>query len=552
MTTTRARPGGRWRLKPRLKAAAAATRPADVGPLSAPSPYSRTSRPAGHTGAVSTARSLARLVALLALGAGLIPLYVWFVPVARSGAGSSSFGWLLTGVTALYLAACALVLRTQSANGGAWRWAELAIILLVGLALRAVVFGSPPLLSPDAWRYAWDPQLIVHGFSPYTHTPLDPALTALRDHAIWPNLRFRNAPTIYPPAAQGMFLLAYAVAPLNIFGTKAAIEVCDALACLLTLVLLRQRRLDLRRVILYWWAPIPIIEFALNAHVDAEAILWTLAALAVSAAKWRGARVATGALLGLATLTKLYPLLFIIALIRRRDYGLLAGLAGVLIVGYAPFVALGLGSGGFLGTYLSQRFIDQGLLLTWLDALIAPFSAGAAAQVAADLLALALACGLIALYRWRLGLDAVTCLLALSLAWILLSPHIYPWYIGALLPLIALASGGEAGWLGWHAMTPTALACWLFALAVPYTYILFLPGGPNGVFPWLFVGVAAVGLAPLLRAQSRAACLARLRRLFAAPTLTEVARFWRACLPVTPPTGAPPSVQFSPEGERFP
>jgi hypothetical protein len=505
----------------------------------------------------SVARRWLRLAALLALGVGLIPLYGWFVPAASAGVGSPGFGWLLTAVTALYLAGCALILRTQPL-GGAWRWAELALILLIGLALRVVVFGSPPLLSPDAWRYAWDPYLIVHGFSPYTHTPLDPALAALRDHAIWPNLRFRNAPTIYPPAAQGMFLLAYAAAPLNIFGVKAAIEVCDALACLLTLALLCQRGLDLRRVVLYGWAPIPIIEFALNAHVDAEAILWTLAALALNSARWRGARVATGALLGLATMTKLYPLLFIFALIRRRDYGLLAGLAGVLIVGYAPFVALGLGSGGFLGAYLSQRFVDQGVLLSWLDALVAPFTHAAPAQVAADLLALALACGLIALYRWRLGLDAVACLLALSIAWILLSPHIFPWYIGALLPLVALAHGGAgARWLGWRAMTPTALACWLFALVVPYTYILFLPGGPNGVFPWLFGVAAAVGLAPLLTARGRAACLARVRRLFAAPTLAEVARFWRACLPAgAPPSvqpgvqpGVQPSVQLSPEGE---
>ncbi|MGH2503087.1 MAG: hypothetical protein ACRDID_11285, partial [Ktedonobacterales bacterium] len=313
--------------------------------------------------------------------------------------------------------------------------------------------------------------------------------------------------------------------------------------CLLTLVILLQRRIDLRRVILYWWAPIPVLEFALNAHVDAEAILWTLAALAVSAAQWRGARVATGALLGLATLTKLYPLLFVIALIRRRDYGLLAGLLGVIILGYALFVGLGLGSGGFLGDYLSQRYVDQGLLLSWLDTGITPFTRAAPALVAADLLALALACALIALYRWRVGLDAVAGLLALSIAWILLSPHIFPWYIGALLPLIALVGGAR------RALTPTARACWLFALGVPYTYILFEPGGPNGLFAWLFVASAAVGLAPLLSASTRATCLARLRQLFAAPTRAEVVRFWRACLPsLSGQPGAAPAA----EGERSP
>ncbi|MGH2503118.1 MAG: hypothetical protein ACRDID_11440, partial [Ktedonobacterales bacterium] len=204
-----------------------------------PSPYRR-----GESGSPVSSRAKEarfRLLALAPLGVALIPLYVAFLPTARADASSPAFGWLLSGMTALYLAACALILRTRPARGG-WGWAELGVILLIGLALRAAVFGAPPLLSPDAWRYAWDPHLITHGFSPYTHTPLDPAVAGLRDHAIWPNIRFRNAPTIYPPAAQGMFLLAYAVAPLNIFGIKGAIEACDALACLLTVVILRQRR----------------------------------------------------------------------------------------------------------------------------------------------------------------------------------------------------------------------------------------------------------------------------------------------------------------------
>ncbi|HEX8982720.1 MAG TPA: glycosyltransferase 87 family protein [Ktedonobacterales bacterium] len=470
--------------------------------------------------------SALRCGALLALGVALVAAFVWFRPVAQSGAGSPQFGWALTTLTALYVAACALILRSQPADG-VWRWVELGVIALIGLALRAVVFGAPPALSPDAYRYAWDPYVLAHGFSPYTHTPKSPELLGLRESAIFPNLRFRNAPTIYPPAAQAMFLLAYAVAPLNIFGVKAVIEICDALASLLTLALLRRRGLDLRRVMFYWWAPLPVIEFAFSGHVDAEAILWTLAALLVNEQRWRGSRVATGALLGLATLTKLYPLLFVIALVRRRDYGLLAGLLGMIALGYAPFVWLGLGSGGFLGQYLSQRWVDQGLLVSWLDSALAGLTTAPTALVIADFVALALLSGLIALYRWRLGLDSVACVLALSVAWILLSPHIFPWYLAALLPLIALSRGQGAAW-GERLLTPTAWACWTFTLLVPYTYILFLPDGASGLFPWMFALAAAVGLAPLLDTRTRASALLALRRLFAAPTLAECAQLWRS------------------------
>lgn len=470
-----------------------------------------------------------RCAALLALGVALVFVYLRLVPAAQAGAGTPAFAWTLTLATALSIAACALVVRSRPATG-AWSWVELGLLLLVGLALRMVVFGTPPALSPDAYRYAWDPYLIVHGLSPYTHTPKDPALLSLRDQHIFPNLRFRDAPTLYPPAAQAMFLLAYAVAPLNIFGVKGIIEVCDLFACLLTLALLRQRGMDLRRVVWYWWAPIPIIEFAFSAHVDAEAIVWTLAALLVSGSRWRGSRVATGALLGLAALTKLYPLVFVVALTRRRDYGLLAGLLGVIILGYAPFVWLGLGSGGFLSTYLSQRWVDQGLFVTWLDTALARVATAPSALVVADLLALALATAAIAFARWRLGLDPVTCLLALSIAWILLSPHIFPWYIGALLPLIAL-SRGDGRWLGAATMTPIAWACWVFALAVPYTYILYAPGGWPSLFPWMFALAFAAGLAPLLDRRARTAALTALRRLFAAPTRAEFAAVAYACLP---------------------
>lgn len=484
-------------------------------------------------------RATVRVALLLALGASLLPLYRWFVPAARAGAGTAAFGWLLTGVTVCYLAACALILRSRPLAGA---WVEVAIILLIGVAVRAIVFGIPPVLSHDAYRYAWDPQVLAHGFSPYTHTPFDPILAKLRDRAIWPNVRYRDAPTIYPPAAQALFLVIHLVSPLNIFGVKAGIEFCDALSCLLVLLALRQRRLDLRRVLIYWWAPIPIIEFALNAHVDAEAILWTLGALVVSELSWRGARMVTGVLLGLAALTKLYPLLFALALIRKRDYGLLAGLLAVIVVGYAPFIVLGLGAGGFLGTYFSQHYVDQGYLLGLINDLVAPLASNAV-EVGVNLLALALACGLLALYRWRIGLDPVAGLLAISIAWILLSPHIYAWYIAALLPLVALAraqgvtpaeeisTSASPRWLGWGAIPPTARSCWLFALLVPYTYILFLPGGPSGIFSWFFLGAAALGLAPLLARKRRVAAWAALRRLCALPTADEWSRLRRACIP---------------------
>lgn len=494
---------------------------------------------------------IARLVALATLGALAFPLYLQIIPAATAlDANPARFGWLLAAITAFYVGAVALVWRTRAVGG--WRWVELALIIAVGVALRVAVFGAPPSLSHDAYRYAWDPQLVAHGISPYTHTPQDPALAFLRDNRITPNLRFRDAPTLYPPAAQGLFLLTYLLDPRDIYGVKLTMEICDALSFILTLALLRARKLDLRRALLYWWAPIPILEFAFNGHVDAEAILWTLAALLASAGTWRGARVATGVFIGLATLTKLYPILFVIPLIRRRDYGLLAGLAATIVIGYAPFVALGLGAGGFLETYLGQRFVDQGPLLAALTTLITLFTHAPLILIGSDFLALAILAALVALYRWRVGMSAEAGMLALSAAWIALSPHIFPWYIAALAPLLALEQGRaveaashgaeEGGRLkprlraygyegGPRGLGNGALALWLFMLAAPFTYVIFAPGENAGLFIWFSLVPAAIALAPLASATGRARALAAWRQLSAPITRGELRAIWDAWAP---------------------
>ena len=64
-----------------------------------------------------------------------------------------------------------------------------------------------------------------------------------------------------------------------------------------------------------------------------------------------------------ATLIKLYPLLIVIALVRRRDWSLLGALALTLAAGYAPFRNEGLAATGYLGNYLSQVHSNAGGLL---------------------------------------------------------------------------------------------------------------------------------------------------------------------------------------------
>ncbi|HEX8036021.1 MAG TPA: glycosyltransferase family 87 protein, partial [Ktedonobacterales bacterium] len=357
-------------------------------------------------------------------------------------------------------------------------------------------FPSLPALSHDAYRYVWDAHLVAHGVSPYVHPVNDPALASLRDTTIWPRVNWRDAVTIYPPGAQLLFLAVHAVAPLNIWAMKAAIELCDVLAGFVTLLLLRQRSMDPRRVIVYWWSPIPVIEFAANAHIDAAAVLWVLLALLLANSTRRLARLGAGVFLGLAALTKLYPLIFALALVRRRDWSFVLGLAATCILAYLPFVTLGLGSGGFLATYFSQRFVDQGLLFRLLGN-VAPSSTGLAVLIG---LVAVLLCGIVARLRWQGTLSAEASLLALSAVWIVLSPHLFPWYVAGMLPLLALLP--KARELPLPLPLP-ALALWLFVLLMPFTYVVFAPNQAPEIFQLFFAVPLVMAAVPLARALRR-------------------------------------------------
>jgi hypothetical protein len=429
---------------------------------------------------------------LLALCVAGVPLYQRILAAGASNAlHGDPFLWPGLGVTLIAVIGALLVLRTTEAADRRARWIELGLILAIGLACRLIFISAPPTFSYDAYRYAWDAHLVAHGVSPYSHTVEDPALTSLRDGAIWPKLNWRDAPTIYPPGAQVFFLLIHAVAPLNIEAVKLAMALCDLGVGVVTLLLLRQQRMDLRRVIVYWWSPIPILEFVYNAHLDATAVLLVALALFVAGQSWRGARALIGVLLGFATLIKLYPLLFVFALARRRDWALFASLATTLVIIVAPFAALGLGSGGFLSTYFSQRYVDMGILFRLYNALILS-RALQVALVGASLLAL---CALAVWLRARRGLSPAAAMPLLSVAWITLSPHLFTWYIAAPLPFAALCLRlpTRAG-----VAAASALGLWLFALAAPFTYVIFAPGHNPNLFIWFFLGAVAIALSPPL------------------------------------------------------
>ena len=88
--------------------------------------------------------------------------------------------------------------------------AGLGLVLVVAVALHAAALDprSPPPLTTDTYRYAWDARIQAGGINPYRYVPNARALERLRDDGIWKNVNRRDWATVYPPGAEASFLAA--------------------------------------------------------------------------------------------------------------------------------------------------------------------------------------------------------------------------------------------------------------------------------------------------------------------------------------------------------
>ncbi|HEY0753158.1 MAG TPA: glycosyltransferase 87 family protein [Ktedonobacteraceae bacterium] len=447
--------------------------------------------PPGQNGTRPWLRSLGLAACFLACGAFYLQLGKLVPTDPNSSASIVPFVHLWQWIFLPYAVACALILLLRPTRGR-WRWIELGLILSGALLLRLELLGLPPNLSHDSWRYVWDARAFLHGYSPYVTLPEAPQLLPLRDF-IYAYSRFRNAPSIYPPGAQYIYALSYLLVPSSLFFLKGVFMFFDLLGCLLLTLLLVRRGLDPARVLLYAWSPLPIVEFALEGHLDGVAIAFSLlAVLSASSLNWRG-RTLTGFLVGFATLVKIYPLVLLVPLMNVKRWkwadgtwqrDLLLVLTCVLTIGlsYIPFVWLGQGQiFGFFATFASeqgqnaglvQHFVGaiatgsglpQDLVVTWEHSVALVLLVGASLAI------------LIARARERLSLAAGTLILfSLMLA---ISPHVFPWYVTTLLPWIVLllparvAPRSSAFW----ACILVLGSLWLFTFTSVWGYVLSWP-----------------------------------------------------------------------------
>ena len=386
-----------------------------------------------------------RRIALLAFFFLLsLALYIWLSLVApQLDQPIGSFMTLWGACFVVYLIAC-LWLMTTRPMPGRWFWAELGILFLGAIVFRVMLIHLPLGLSRDAWRYVWDGKMIANGYSPYQYAPDSPVLQYLRD-SVYSNTPYFQFTTKYPPGAELFFVLGYLLSPTSLLGVKWLFVLCDLVTCVALALLLWMRGRDPRYVIFYAWSPLPIVEFAVQSHIDALTVACTVLAVLFAVSSWRYSRILTGVFIGLATLTKLYPLILLLLVLRRRDWSLLIACAVTIVAGYLPFFLLSHGhilDASPLSAVIGQNEAHPGVIQIVLSDLGASLhinrtlvhlvTLGIEGCIVGGTLLFVIMQRIRGQLRIEMGLLLLTWVILLDYA------HIFPWYATALLPWIAM------------------------------------------------------------------------------------------------------------------
>lgn len=369
---------------------------------------------------------------------------IWFVPASEGGGWP---GWLagpfrhfdfvlLAPRGALLLVAmlaCYLVALWCARAG--------AISLRVGLgavlAAHLVFLLAPPLFSADVFGYVDYARLwVLHGLEPYAHGAAD----AARDPVV-PFVRWRDIPTPYGPVFTfASAPLAWLSVPGALWASKAFAAALSLGCCALVWRTARLRQLDpLRAVLLVGLNPLLLAYGVGGAHNDFLLLALALGAVLLAVEQRAAAAGSLGVLaVGVkASAGVLLPFLLLSTRTPRRALaGALATAAALLLV---AFVAFGHEALGFVSQIREQQqFVASDSVPHKLGTLLGFDTLPAGLRL---LFGLAFAVALAGLLwaTWRGRIDWLTAAGWATLALLLSTAWLVPWYVVWALPLAALA-----------------------------------------------------------------------------------------------------------------
>jgi hypothetical protein len=384
-------------------------------------------------------------------------------------------------------------------------WAIPARLVLAAGIIAAVALALvPPFGSSDHLSYAAYGRMVITGHNPYTTTPAqlarlgDPVARAVQD--------WRTSPSVYGSLATGGQALASWIGGTSVRLTVFVLSLLNVTAFAVTGLLLHRlargdRARQLRAALLWSFNPLLLQELIAGAHVDSQAIVFCIGALAVFGRRiFNGSAVASprrqllaatgaGALIGLGFAVKLTMALagagLVLAIVLawraqqqpREGRGeltrLLGGLAGGFAVVAAASVAVygtsalspALHAGSYVSIGSPWRVVRTVLRLAVGEGTAEDLVKAASVVAGAALLVL-----LVRAIRRPSpdgGTDpsvpvepgraaagsmvppdlASAMMLAVAFAWLLAWPYVLPWYDSLGWALLALLPRSRLDWL---------------------------------------------------------------------------------------------------------
>jgi hypothetical protein len=402
--------------------------------------------------AVGTVLGIAALAGLLAASlllavAASARRRIWFVPASEHGGWP---GWLagpfhrldfvlLPPRGALLLVAmlgCYLVVLACARAGAISARAGIATVI----AAHLIFLLGPPLFSADVFGYVdYARLLVVHGLDPYVHGAAD----AARDPVV-PFVRWHDIPTPYGPLfTLGSAPLAWLSVPVALWAWKALATSLSLACCALVWRIAQRRGLPPGPALLFVGLNPLLLAYGVGgAHNDflllalmLGAVLLTLEERAASAGALGvlavGVKASAGLVLPFLLLAHPPP-----RWPRRVLVGALAGAAALLALAIAAFEHQAL---GFISQIREQQqFVASDSVPRRVASLLGFDALPAGLRL---LFGLAFAASVVGLLwaTWRRRIDWLTAAGWATLALLLSTAWLVPWYVVWLLPLAAVA-----------------------------------------------------------------------------------------------------------------
>ena len=485
-----------------------------------PAGHARSAGSGGTAGLVAIGASVAFTFAVAVAGPSVMEPAL----PGRPGTPPWSLGlhpsaYLVVGLTAGGLAAgtLGLVLVLRAVRGG---WSVPArAVLVAGLLAAAALTLVPPFGSSDHLSYAAYGRMLVTGHNPYTTTPAQ--LAALGDPVARAVQDWSGSPSVYGPLATAIQGLASLAGGTSVRLTVFVLGLANLAAFAVTALLLHQMtRHDptqqLCAALLWACNPLLLQVLVAGAHVDGQAVVFGVAAVAVMFGPWpkrgpRGGRrspprgpggyggtgsprerggswgvvppasraAVAGVLVGLGFAVKVTAVLvgvglaIALVLILGRQWRRLVPRLTALGAGFAVTAGAAVAIGGSAMLGQSSRASDMVSIGSPWRVIRTIIHLAVAGPAATDIvkfgaialfvvLSVLLIRGLLIRSQLIRSLPAAaggTAAFALVLAWLFAWPYVLPWYDAlawALLPLVPLVPGTAAAGLGWLLVARTA------------------------------------------------------------------------------------------------